>query len=184
MNKKGFLNQFITVLIIGVLLIAILLFVFVGGAILPIMTSTFGDLNTQVQDAMGNTGDPDIINAADVSFNNANKAVQNSEWIFFTLMIMVFIAFIALCYYSRVYPFLAFVWVGMMIVIIFISIFLTSAYQDMSSDPTLSTSYNAWGSSHFYLQYMPHIFAVIGVIGGIIMFALPSRDQEAEAIQM
>lgn len=181
-GKRGFYNQLMIVVVLGMVLGGIMLLFWIGGMVLPIISQTSGDLNSIIQSASTDTGDANMSMATEASFGNVNKTVQNFEWVYFTLIIFVFITFIAMCFYVRTYPFLAFVWLLIIFILVFISIFLASSYQDVSATGDLG--YSSYQTSGFYMSYMPYIFAVIGIIGGIVMFILATRDQEAEAQQL
>lgn len=176
-NKKGFFNQLAIVVILAVVLICIILFAWVGGIIGPIISTTGNDVSNSLHEATLN--DPDLSNASDTAFIPANEGLQNSEWIVYFFIIILFLTFIIMAFYVRTYPFLAFIWIGIIIVLAMISIYLSNAYQEIASDGTMNLQ--SWENTHFLLSNLPQIVVIIGIIGGIAMFILSSREQEAEA---
>ena len=67
-----------------------------------------------------------------------------------------------------------------MIVIIFASIFMSAAYNDIRSNEETGALYQSWEVNDFIMGHLPHIFTVVGFMGGFILFILAQRDSETE----
>lgn len=192
MNKGGFSKQIITVIIMGLVFGGLMIFLFLLSLGGPIITSTFNEVTTIVQDVASDIDNgpqtPGVANATqavDASVVKANESIQQLEWIIYTLFLILFLIFIVMCFYVRTYPFLIFVWIFLMVIIIFISLFLTVVYQDISTgDAYLSGIYESWETNHFLLSNLPHIMTAIGIAGGSIMFMLLRKDKEAESLTL
>lgn len=182
-GKKGFQKQIMIVIIIGLVFGMLIIFSYAGMLFFPILTDSFGTLSGILQEATSeaNTGNQALENATQASFVQANRGVQQLEWIVFTMFVFLMITMLIMCFYVRTYPFLIFVWILMILILTFGSLFLANAYQDLRSGE-LSEVYTSWENTDYYLQWLPHIVVIIGVIGGIIMFVLASKQPEAEGV--
>ena len=181
MNKKGFYTQIMIVIVMGVVLAGLMAFFYLAGIFGPVFVDLFGEVNTIVQDTATQTGDGNITRATQASFGNASQAVEQLQWISYLLMTVLIITFLTMCFFVRTYPFLVVVWILIIIVLVFAAIFMSNSYTDLVN-LGFSDVYTSWGNNHFFMSYMPHIIAGIGIVGGIIMFILASRDQEAEVV--
>lgn len=180
-NKKGLSTGLSILIVMGIVLFVLIAMLFVAQTTLPIIQGTLGDVNVVLQEAVQETGDTGLINASQSSFQPATDSLQNFEWITYTVFIFLFITFIIMAFYVRTYPFLIFIWIIMIIILLFASIFLTVAYQDLAASD-LGVYYSAWENSHWLVSNLPIVVLAIGIIGGIVMFILASREQEAESI--
>lgn len=181
LNKRGIGNSLILILIMGIILIVIIVGAFVGSLILPLLTKLSGETTAIVQESIANSGEQELQNAS-VLFEPANQSVQTMEWVAFTLLILIFIGFLVMCYYARGHPALAFVWILVMIVLVFICIFISSSYSDLvAGDGYLNEAYSDWENTNYFMLHLPHIVAVLGIIGGIIMFAVGTREPELDS---
>lgn len=179
-DKKGISNQIMLVIIMGIVLAMIVLLVFLSHLILPPLQSVSQDTNGIIQETFQSSGDQNLIDAGEASFQPAAESLNNLEWMSYTLVILSFLVFLIMCFYVRTYPFLMFVWIIMMVVLIFISLYLTTTYQGLVTDDTLGGYYTSWENTDFILQNLPIILVFVGIIGGAIMFMLASRDRESE----
>ena len=180
-DKKGNLgNQMLLLLVMAIVVGLIMLVIFIGQLVLPPLVSTTTDTNTILSDAFASSGDTNLIAAGDASFAPASRALNNLEWVSYTMMILMFLVFLIMCFYVRTYPFLLFVWIIIIVVLLFLALYLTVVYQDLAADPTLGGYYTSWENSDYVLRNLPVFILVAGIIGGIIMFMLSSREQEAE----
>lgn len=178
-EKKGLADKIILLLVMGFVLIMIFVFLFLAQLVLPLMVGLSQETNLQIRDAFQQTGDENIINASQVSFEPASQSLNNLEWISYTLFIIVLLVFLIMCSYVRTYPFLIFVWIVLMLVLLFLSLYLVVSYQDMVADATLGGYYTSWENTDFMLKNLPVIVLFMGVIGGIIMFFVSRNSEQA-----
>lgn len=179
-NKKGLSDQIILIMVMSIVLIFIILLFYVGHLLLPVIVPTLQDAKTSVKQAVQETGDQNLITAEASSVEPVADSLNNLEWMSYVMLIFSFLTFLVMCFYVRTYPFLMVVWILMIIVLIFVSIQLTISYQELRTDPILSSYYQAWENTDFVLQNLPIIILVMGIGGGIIMFSVSSRDPEVE----
>lgn len=181
MNKKGLSNQIMVVIVMGMIIGLIIVFSYAGMLFFPLVSDSFSTLGGIMSDVSQETGNPAIQNATSSSFTPAVEGVQQLEWISFTIFVFLIMTMLIMCFYVRTYPFLVFIWILIIVVLVFFSIFLANAYQDLRVG-SLGDVYTSWENTDYYLQWLPHIVMVIGIIGGIIMFVLASRQPEAEGV--
>lgn len=60
--------------------------------------------------------------------------------------------------------------IGVLVAVI-ISVPISNTYEEIISDPTLASTFSNFVGANFFLGYLPLIVAVVGVIGGFIMFS-------------
>lgn len=181
-NKRGFIDKTLGLVVFGVVLIFIVLIVYFGSLLMPILTPNLQTAGTLVNDAFQSVDNEPIQNASTAVIVPATNALNNMEWLSYSLMIVCFLAFLIMCFYVRTYPFLLWIWIIMIIIIVFVSIYLTVAYQDLRADATLGQYYQSWENTDFMLRNLPIVMLIIGIVGGVIMFILSSRDAAAEQV--
>lgn len=184
-NKKGLANQLMIVLILGVILGVGILVFWAVAMFSPLLTGTGNLLLDQLQLSV-NTNNPssEISNATDVSVNITKGILGIGETLVYVSMFIMIIGFIALCYFVRTYPFLAFFWVFIVIALVFVSMFVSNSYVMASQDSNLAEFYATWGTNGFLMENLPMIVAFFGVISGIFLFVLATKDQESEVQQL
>ena len=183
MNKKGIYQQYMLIMVVFIALATIMLVFWGLSAIVPTGASLVKDLTSEVSGMVVSTGDQNLTNAISPQLNAIDSTVNNFEWVIYMLLICSFIGFIALCFYVRTYPFLIFFWIFGMIIMVVISLFITNAYQSQTGgDDYIATASKAWTSNHYLMSNLPIIFVGVGVLGGIVLFILISKDPEAEAV--
>lgn len=180
-NKKGVAQQMLLLLIMAGVLIGIIGVFWIFSLVGPPLLSSTGTAKTIIQDSFQATNDQNLINASNNSIVPALETVNNLEWFSYGVIIMMFLAFIIMCFAVRVYPFLIFFWIVLVIIMVILSVYLTVAYQDFKTDSSLNAYYSSWENTDYILRYLPAIVTALGILGGIIMFILSSREQEAEA---
>ena len=182
LRKLGLTGQMISVFIMLGVLMFILVSFWIWGLVGPQLADTLGDVSTVFTDEYsGNTDIPGINQSVQVGFVNIAPAFQNLQWISYTLLVFLFIGFFFLAFFVRTYPFMVIFWIGGMIVLVFASIFMSAAYNDMRSNSETGELYKSWETNDFIMSHLPHIFTVVGFIGGFILFILANRDGDAEA---
>ena len=164
----------------AVVLVSLILVFFVFQLIGPPLVSVVQTSNTIIQESLASSGDGNLTAAGEASFQPAADSLNNFEWISYTIFIVLILTWLIMCFYVRTYPFLMVIWILLVIVLVALSLYLSVVYQDLRLDPTLGTYYQSWENTDYFLQFLPAIVVIVGIIGGIIMFAILSRDNEAE----
>lgn len=182
MNKKGFLDKIMGIFVIGLVLVFIIMLFWAGSMVLPLLTGLGGEISSQIRtDISLNTGDDTgLVNASNQALNMTDDILGVVEVISYIVIFVLFLGFLGLCYYVRSHPALAYIWVFIIIVVTFISVIVSNAYLTAKQDPTLNSFYSTWGGNDFLMTYLPHIFVFVGIIGGVILFVLATKDPETE----
>ena len=182
MNKKAQLSgKIMAIIIFGLVIGLFIVFAWVGLIALPILSDSMGELGSTMIIMSHETGDEQIINATEPAFTPVVEVANNMEWVTFTVFIIMLLTLLLMGFYVRSYPFLAFVWIFIVLILVFVSLFITTAYQEMRVG-ALGSVYQSWETTDFYLRYMPHITFLIGLFGGIILFALGSNQPDQEGV--
>lgn len=179
-DKKGLASQIMIIIVMALVIGFIILLIFLGQLVFPPLVSVSQDANVILQDTFQASGDSDLQAAGEASFQPAADSLNNLEWVSYTMVIIMFLVFLVMCFYVRTYPFLMFIWIILIILMLILSIYLAVVYQDLAADPALGDYYTDWKNTDFVLQNLPFLVVILGIAGGIIMFILSSRDQEAE----
>lgn len=182
-NKKGqaqLSGKIVIIIVMAIVLITLVLGIFLFQLVGPPLVSTLQDTSGILTETMQTSGNEPLQNATASSFTPALQSLNNLEWLSYTLFIVMFFTWIIMCFYVRSYPFLLIIWIVLVIIMIVLSIYLAVVYQDMRIDPGLSDYYQSWENTDFMLKNLPVVVTILGIVGGIVMFVLASRDQEAE----
>lgn len=189
MNKRGFDNQIMILIVLGIMVILFMGIIFIVAVAGPIVVDLVSGTNDIVQDLAISKPPPNAGNSnanfseiTQASFGNATEGVQQLQFLVYTLIIIMFLGFIAIAFYVRTYPFLIYIWILMIVVLAVFGLIITVAYQNIVDDNNyLAETVTSWKLTHFLMSSLPHIIVALGIVGGIIMFMLPSRDAESEA---
>lgn len=179
-NKKGMGNKLVFIIIMAVILVVLILGFFIFQLVGPPLVSTLQDTSSIISTTMSTSNNEVLQNASASSFEPALQSMNNLEWLSYTLFIVMFLTWVIMCFYVRAYPFLIILWIVLMLIMVVLSIYLAVVYQDMRTSPGLAEYYQSWENTDFMLKNLPVVMVVLMVVGGIVMFVLASRDQEAE----
>lgn len=179
-DKRGIGNQLMLIIVMAIILGLLMLIIFIAQLVGPPLVSTLQDTNSIIQGSLSTSGNQDLVTAGQSSFEPVAQSLNNLEWVSYTMFVMLFIVFLIMCFYVRTYPFLLVFWIILIVIMLIIAIYLAVVYQDLRVDPTLGSYYTSWENSDFFLKNLPAIILVIGIVGGIIMFIISSREQEVE----
>ncbi len=180
-NKKGVYDQIVVVVIMLIVVAGIMFAFWVWSILGPTTVGLISQTSGDVRNAINNTGDGNLTAAINPSLNAIDNSIVNIEWISYAVLIMLMFGFFIMCFYVRTYPFLIFIWIGGILVLTVLSFFITSSYQDLTSGSDyVATQVKGWSTSHFLMSNLPGVFVAVGLLGGIIMFVLISKNGEAE----
>lgn len=181
-NKKGQMqvaNKIMIIVVMAIVLIMLVLGFFLFQLVGPPLVSTLQDASGTISETMQQSGDETLQNASASSFEPALQSMNNLEWLSYTLFIVMFFNWIIMCFFVRSHPFLLIIWIVLMIIMIALSIYLAVVYQDMRTSPGMAEYYQSWENTDFMLKNLPIVMTILGIVGGIVMFTLVSRDPEA-----
>lgn len=179
MYKKGLVPQVITIFILFLVLIAIVIGWWAFSLIAPPVLGVVGE-GVQAFQTLG-AGDPNLNRSIETTVVNTYKGFEQVRWLSYAILIASLAAFIMIAFFVRSYPFLAVFWIGFMVVLIFISIYLSSAYIDLiGPKDQISAYYTSFQGNDFFMQYLPHLMVGFALVGGLVLFILVPRDADAE----
>lgn len=171
-----------------ILIFVAVIFLIIGGFVLfamlgPITFGSIGELKDVATDDLNNL-DPnsDLSNATIAAADLSTSFTGIAEFMIYVVMISLAFGFILIALYVRQYPFLAYLWVFIVIFFVIVSIVFSMAYNEAKADPTLNNFYQQWGTNDFIMSKLPFIVTIFGVITGIVLFSLVHRDKEGEVV--
>lgn len=183
MNKKGLAGQVLAIIIVMVVFMVMIVGYFFYAMIAPVAVYVVQDASNMVQGAVDGTQDGNLSLAANVTFGATSRTLGNLEWISYSIFIGMLFVLIFFCFFVRTYPFLIIFWILFIILMAFASIYMAITYNDVrSGDSYISAAYQSWEFNDYLLQYLPYPVVAFGLAGGIVLFILASRDEQAEVL--
>lgn len=173
MNKKaqveGF-NGLIWVVVFMALIIIVSLFVAIGTGVLTFVSG-------EVTDTMTSLGMVDTSNMSEYSewtFGNLDRTIQMLKWgsgiaiIFSILGVLIMASVIKM----NPHGFLIGFYVLLMLVLVIVGIFVSNIYEEFrDGGDEIAAELRTMPLTSFLIIYYPQLIAVIGFIGGIIIFS-------------
>lgn len=184
-NKKGsllgFLDnmQFIVVLIMVLVgVIGVIYFLVVAG---PLLSGSTSEAATAIRNAVQQSDNNTAVgNATTVATTMVIDVTGKMELLVYAVFFGLFIGFLVVAYEVKFYPFLSFAWIALMIVVVLFSIVISNSYQEDIAAGATAEFYSTWGNTGWIMTYLPHIFATLGLVSGILLFALSTRSPDEE----
>jgi hypothetical protein len=161
-NKKGgFTDLFLFMIIAIVIVFACGIFIFLGGRVLSEVHEkmdgmTFGDANTT-----------EII---DNTLGEVNNSYQALYWISVFLIVGMITSIFIGSYLVTTKPIFFIPYIFITIIAVIVSVGLSNSYEQVIQDPTLASTFTGFVGANFILLKLPIWIAIIGIVGGIIMF--------------
>lgn len=182
---KGQSNPTIMLFIMGAVLAGIMVLLYMYSLSAPIIHQVIGDVSGTVSSMTGRNT-PEEGNLTE-SIQNVTAPVDGVNniltWFGYSMFFGLVVAFLIIAYNVKAHPYLSVVWVGIIIVLALIAIWMSVSYEDMKADSYLREVYESNVLNDFLMSYLPHLIVVIGLIGGVLMFLVLSTDQTTEAYQ-
>lgn len=163
MNKKGGMTDlFIFMIFAFAILLISGIFIYLGG-----------NITGQVHDKMDamQFGDANTTQVIDQTLGKVDQAYQSLYWIGVFLMVGMVISIFIGSYLVTTKPIFFVPYLFIVIIAIIIAVGLSNAYETVIADPTLASTFAGFTGSNFIMLNLPMWIAVIGIVGGIIMFA-------------
>jgi hypothetical protein len=178
-NKKGFTSQIIVLFILFIVLIIILLGYYAYSMLGAPVFTVSNDIINDLQSSFAQGSDKNLSTAVNVGTNIVAQTLNILKWFGWISFLLMIFAFLVVAYHVRTYPFLIFIWIFFIIVLAFVAMILSNNYQDMASDGSLG--YSSFTMDYYYMNYLPHIIIAVGLVSGVILFALSRRERFEEA---
>jgi len=169
MNKKG--NIF---LVAGFLLFMLIIIFFVFAITIGtgIVTYTTEELDGALSD-LGMVGSTNLTDTADITFGTLNTSVQMLSWFsgIVAVLMLVSILIFAAAIRTKADGFLMGMYLFMVVLLIFVSIFLSNFYEGIyTKTDVVASELQSMVMASFLVLHLPQILTVIAFIGGIIIF--------------
>lgn len=185
MNKKGsllgFLDNMQFMLILVIVIVGVIGVIYGLVTVGPLISGEGGsalrDIKLAVQQTDNNTA---IGNATTISADTVTGVTGKMELLVYAIFIGLFIGFFIVAYEVKFYPFLSWAWIALMVVVVLFAIVLSNAYQEASADPTTAAYYATWGSTGYLMYYLPYIASALGLLSGVILFALSQKSPDED----
>lgn len=162
MNKKGgFTDLFIFMIMAFAILLICGVFIFLGGK-----------ATTEIHSKLDNKmfGDKNGTEIVDATIGKVNQSYQALYWISIFLIVGMIISIFIGSYLVTTKPIFFIPYLFVIIIAIFVAVGLSNAYEQVIADPTLASVFAGFVGGNFIMLNLPIWIAVIGFVGGIIMF--------------
>jgi len=171
MNKKGGMSDLFIFMIFSFAILLICgIFIYMGGNILTEVHIEMDDMQF---------GDANTTQVIDDTFGKVNQAYQSLYWISIFLMVGMVISIFIGSYLVTTKPIFFIPYLFIVIIAIIIAVGLSNAYETVIQDPTLASTFAGFVGANFIMLQLPIWIAVIGIVGGIIMFVrMGSREND------
>jgi uncharacterized membrane protein len=171
MNKTGGFTDLFLFMIFSIIIIFICgIFIYIGGI-----------ANTQIQDTLGNKtfGTANTTEIIHNTMGKVNNTYQALYWISVFLMVGMIISIFIGSFLVTTKPIFFIPYIFILIIAIIVSAGLSNAYEQVIADPTLADTFSGFIGANFIMSQLPIWIAVIGIVGGIIMFVrMGSREND------
>lgn len=169
-NKKG---DFLGIL---VFIIFAVIIVFVSGIFIYIGNTT----ETQLMDSLGNMdlATEDVNETIQDTFGDVNAAYGSLYWIsVFIIFGMILSIFIG-SYLVTTKPVFFLPYIFIVIIAVIVGVGISNAYEQVIANPTLADTFSGFVGANYILLHLPVWLSIIGITGGIIMFARMGKGSE------
>ena len=170
MNKRGaFVDLFVFMIFAFVLVVVIGMLLYVFGVAEDGLHDTMDGMTFGTANATEVINDS--VGATTISFQ---ALYWLSVLIIFGMILGIFIG----SYMVTTKPVFFIPYLFIWIIAIIVSVPLSNAYETLSADPTLASTYANFVGANFILNNLPMIVAIVGIVGAIIMFTRMGRREE------
>jgi len=174
-NKKGVMG----IIIFFLILMTVLIIGFIAVMALSIIDIASDEL-TPIMTELGVVGETNLSEVGDYTFEVANTFVQALPWIVaigYVLALIFTLVFVLVVGYNP-HPAFIGLYLGLMILLIFLCIIMSNMYQDIyTGDDDIATRLQDQVTMSFLILHSPFIMALIAVIGGILMFGRQATSE-------
>lgn len=140
-----------------------------------------GMATEQVHDTIDNMqfGDANTSEVIDQTFGQVNTAYQSLYWIAIMLIVGMVLSIFIGSYLVTTKPIFFIPYAFIVIIAVIIAVGLSNAYEQVIQDPTLASTFAGFLGANFIMLQLPIWIAIIGIVGGIIMFVrMGSREND------
>jgi len=166
----GMTDIFLFMIIALVIVFTCGIFIYFGGITLAEVHEKMDSMDV----GGSNQNVTDVIND---TLGKVNEAYQSLYWISVMLIIGMIISIFIGSYLVTTKPIFFVPYAFITVIAVIISTGISNAYETVIADPTLAGTFAGFVGANFIMLQLPIWIAVIGIVGGIIMFVrMGSRD--------
>lgn len=166
-DKRGGLFDIFVVLVM-----AFVILVFFAG-----WMYVFG-LFTQEMTNIGMVGTANVSDIALDTFGEVNAQLDQLHWIAAIMIFGMFISILLSNFLVKAHPAFFILYVLVTMVAIVVSAILSNAYMDLLTNDVIGSELSGFTAGSFIMEYLPIWAVVIGLVGGLFLYAGISRDRE------
>ncbi len=120
-----------------------------------------------------------VSGAAEVTFGQLNEAMPILRWVAFSLIFGSILGILVTNFLVKVHPAFFIVYILFVVVSVIFSANVSNAYEDLLNNDILGETLQTFTASNFFFLELPIWIAIIGIIGGILLFIGISADKDA-----
>lgn len=169
----GYSDLFIFMIVALILVLFSGVFIYMSGEVLD-------ELRTNIDD-VGLVGDGND-NASTVLENTLGSATDSFDALYWIATFLIFGMIMAIfigSYMVTTKPIFFIPYIFVVIIAIVVAVPMSNAYETLSSDVTLQSTFANFIGSNWIMANLPVIIAIVGITGGIIMFVRMGKREEA-----
>jgi len=171
MNKKAGMSDLFIFMIFSFVIIFICgIFIYLGG-----------NITSEVHDKMDTMqfGDANTSQVIDQTLGAVNNAYGSLYWISIFLIVGMVLSIFIGSYLVTTKPIFFIPYLFIVIIAIIIAVGLSNSYKEVIQNPTLASTFAGFIGANFIMLKLPIWIAIIGIVGGIIMFVrMGSREND------
>lgn len=166
-------------LFMAVILMGIIFIFWIYTIVFPPISNAGGLIRSGLQVGADSISQTPRLNTTSADFNNsvgiAITTVQGTQWFGYGFLFISIIFFFIFASQVRSNPYFIFIWLGLIFVMVIVAMGLSNSYANLSSSSLYSDSNNF---NNLINDQLPIILAIVGLVGGALMFILIPKEQE------
>lgn len=184
-GNKGQVNSIFIILVMVGLLAGIMLFFYIYALIVPFISKATNEV-TDLTSSIAGTENSENANITE-TLTSATRPIYGINsflvWFGYVFTICLLLAFLVIAYNVRNHPYLGVFWIFLVLLLAICAMWLSNSYEDIkNSDSYLTEAYESNVVNNFMMIYLPHIIVSFGLIGGLFLFVLVSKDPQMEGV--
>lgn len=175
-NKKaGFTDLFLFIIFVLVIFLFCGVFIYISNITTDKLHETMDTMD--IGDGTHNASE-----TIDNTMGKVNLSFDALYWISVFLIFGMIIAIFIGSYMVTTKPIFFIPYIFIIIIAIIVSVPVSNAYETLRGDTTLGSTFAGFTGSNYVMNYLPMIVAIVGVVGGIIMFSRLGKREEMGGI--
>lgn len=176
MNKKGaFTDLFVFIVIAFILMVCLGIFTYVAGT----SFTAVRDKISENEDAFPNQNATQVV---ENTLGDVPASYTVLYWGSVVILVGMIISIFIGSYLVTTRPLFFVPYFILTLVAVIVSAPISNVYEDLINDPTLASAFSNYVGANFILLFLPYIVAVVGIVGGIIMFGSYKASQNEASI--